>query len=117
MNTKRLHKLADFIEKADYGFNMSSPEADPECGTAGCIAGHAAVLWPSVREHHFGLPGFSWDGDKLTPFLGISDDQHEDLFFGPAADGILLGDITRSMAVAAVRRFADTGKIEFKLTD
>ena len=116
MNVKRLHKLADFMEKAEYGFNMSDPDADPKCGTAGCIAGHAAVLWPSLREYHEDESNFTWSNERLTAFLDISYEQHEELCF-ISSGLVLLGEVTRSVAVAAVRRLADTGEVEFRLTD
>lgn len=53
MNKANILALADFMESAPFRFTMSTAlnvQADkPECGSAGCIAGHAARLWPELR--------------------------------------------------------------------
>ena len=69
MNKKRILKLADVIEKAPHvimgeevppavyytaskiiGFDMSVYNAHGSCGTVGCIAGHAAMIWPLTEK-------------------------------------------------------------------
>jgi hypothetical protein len=117
-NVAALNELADFVERADYGFDMADGMVRTGCGTAGCIAGHAAVLWPDVREDGWAkADGFTWEDDRLCEKLGLTKDQHEDLFFDVpgCADGVHYVD--RAMAIAAVRRFAATGEIRFDDTE
>lgn len=72
-NVKNVEALAAFIERADYKFDMNNPVANPVCGTAGCIGGHAAVLWPGIREFYAGdTVGYSFSDKKLALKLGVS---------------------------------------------
>lgn len=118
--------LADFIEGGRYKFDMGDGSVRTECGSAGCIGGHATVLWPEVREkvgvwfHDGAVDGeavFSWNTDALCEKLGISGDMHEQLTFPTEwKDGWLmltLGEIRREQAVETLRRLAATGKVEW----
>lgn len=110
-------QLADFIARAHYRFDMSSCEAEPLCGSAGCIGGHAAVLWPDVRESNAGVD-FTWDEEKLAAKLGITRATHDALCYlaGENDDDDIsdLSDVTRRMAVATLRRLAETGVVTFR---
>ena len=93
MNKKRLLKLADTIEKAPHvvmdeaapevyytdnniiGFDMSVYSAHGLCGTVGCIAGYAAMLWPPTKKSDSKfIIGIA------AKALGLSEDEAEELF-------------------------------------
>src|ERR1700722_12483663 len=74
MNAEAIRELADFIEKhRELDFDMSSP-AVPACGTAGCIGGFAAALWPEVaKKDPAKLHMLIFDKEKLGAKLQLSD--------------------------------------------
>lgn len=116
MNKHNILELANFIETAEYKFDMRESMAKPECGSAGCIGAHAAVLWPEVRSGH--RPGeFTWSSAKLAEKLGLTPRQVQLLCFHPYdPDGFLIpySEVTRKMAVKALRNLAKTGVVVFK---
>ena len=117
LNTKAINDLADFIEKAKYEFDMGDAFARPECGSAGCIGGHAAMKWPSVRGAlSSNSASFRFDDDALAKRLGVSDETLHDLCYGvptPSGNLVYLRDITRRAAVDALRHLAKTGTVRF----
>jgi len=112
-----ISKLASFIEKEEYDFDMEEAIVNPKCGSAGCIGGHAAMLWKGIRATRGGHY-FTWDDEKLANKLGLSFKEHELLCFTPLDsenNHIYLGDIDRTMAVATLRRLATgDGEIFFE---
>ena len=50
MNKAAVQELIDFMERSPYDFEMGDDEPavdeDGGCGSAGCIIGHARLLWP-----------------------------------------------------------------------
>ena len=99
-------ELADFIEKQpDEKFDMSD-WGKPWCGTPGCIAGYAAALWPEFR-HAPHYPGFDVEGAAAK----IGDESLE--VFGVDRPAGFLSRITKTDAVATLRRFAMTGEVRF----
>jgi hypothetical protein len=64
---------------------MGDEVAQPNCGSAGCIGGHACLLWPEVRVLWDDDDGtqyaFTWDEDKLAEKLGLSDEQCDHMCF------------------------------------
>lgn len=115
-------KLADFIESKKYEFNMNRATAQPHCGIAGCIGSHAAVLWPSLRRRPFwstNLRSYSWNVHQLVKKLGFTEHQHDQLLVPTDHnDGhIFFMHVTRSMAVAALRRLVKTGRFYFSKKD
>lgn len=121
VNRSAILDLAAFIEEQKYEFDMGESDANPSCGTAGCIAGHAAVLWKACRakESHHSMGEFTFDQSKLAKKLGITDEQSEELFYEVPRDGghISYENVNRCMAVRALRRLADTGEVLFELPD
>jgi len=111
VNRASIDELANFIESTKYAFDMNEPNANPKCGSAGCIGGHAAVLWPHVsdREETKNHNVFSWDEERLAIELGISDDQANELCYPGNYNSI-----TRDMAVQTLRRLALTGEVDWK---
>lgn len=118
-NKERLLELADFIEKAEFKFDMGDPVANPTCGTAGCMAGHAAVLWPELRTEGTGDGEiFSWKDEELAAYLDITEDEHDLLFYPQSHnEGAIYGYIDRDVAVGTLRHFASTGEIIFNQTN
>jgi len=102
--------LADFIAAGKYEFDMVQAFADIKCGTAGCIGGHATVLWPDTESLRH------WNKKKLAAKLGISETIFENMcLWAVDGDGVCidLWDVTRSMAVAMLRRLAFTDEMYF----
>lgn len=116
MNREAILELADFIERAEYEFRMSSAIVDLNCGSAGCIGGHAAVLWPDEIACDLILGSRSFIPSSLAAKLDMPFRDFWALCYG--APGVsAMSDITREMAIAALRRLADTGVVEFRLED
>ena len=117
-NVKNILKLADFIESEKYQFDMRDSSATPSCGTAGCIGGHAAVLWKEVRQYwpDTKRTKFGFNQGMLIQHLGLSfSDMHTLCFTPRTSSGEVLDydEITRAHAVEALRHLAETGKVRF----
>lgn len=128
MHKENILALADFIERAEYEFDMSIPRAKPACGSAGCIGGHAAVLWPDLRvddsnleedatlSNENNLLNFTWNQPLLQACLDITQYEHKILCFhtfNRDGERVPYENITREVAVATLRRLAKTGEIYF----
>lgn len=104
-------ELADFIETSPYRFQMSSSIANPQCGTAGCIGGHAACLWPEIQDTKACEgPAFSWLEKLFAKKLGLTQEQHDDLCYYPTCT---FASIDRHAAAETLRRYARTGEIDW----
>lgn len=110
---QRCRILADVIERGDYGFDMNRYTVpDPTCGTAGCIAGVAGAVFPSLPRH-------SYQGEEevdefaVAELLGLRDGQIGEMFmpWDHVSAELEPYKITRSMAARCLRRFAETGEI------
>lgn len=116
VNVANILALADFLESVLFPFDMAKIHNPASCGSAGCIGGHAAALWPDVASNYS-----SWDESKLADKLGIDDDTEEALCY--LAPGSMWGsdpnyvvpydDVTREDAVAVLRNLAKTGKVDW----
>lgn len=108
-------ELADHLEQVDDElFDMSTfIVPNEECGTAGCIAGHAGALWNLGRSEFFVTQVSSViAADKL----GLDDYEADDLFIrcpDVYGEAIAHEHVTKRMAAAALRRFVHTGRIYF----
>lgn len=111
-NVAAINRLADFIENGRYAFDMEAGWADPHCGTAGCIGGHAAVLWKTIRDTDWGFEAFGFSEGALAEKLGITLGAVDNLCYP-----FPLKHISRSIAVAALRRLAKTGRVKFSRKD
>lgn len=121
MNKEAINELADFIESAKFKFDMGEPDAAPTCGTAGCIGGHAAMLWPEVRagERYNAIEKieyFSWNEKQLIKKLGLAEGQEGQLCY-LGSSRMTLCSITRAGAVTTLRRLAETGEVVWKRED
>jgi hypothetical protein len=120
INVANIMALADFIESEKFEFDMGNGSAFPECGTAGCIGGHSAVLWPDIREYGKDYLGncirnmFTWDAQGLATKLGIPLKRAEYLCFlceDRHYFDVRMFDITRDRAVRVLRNLAATGEV------
>jgi hypothetical protein len=116
-NIEALNRLADFIASGRYEFDMGESYAYPSCGTAGCIGGHAAVLWGELRDAK--CETFSWNSQKLAVHLGFDCGVEEELCY-PGIDSVEFDRlnppsypnlfkykaVTRESAVDLLRRLA-----------
>jgi len=108
-NIANINMLADYIEQhTELEFNMAEAMADPKCGSAGCIGGFAAVLWPEVRACGSSADNrpFSFYDDVLANKLGIDQRTVNDLCY-PGYYQL----IPREVAVAELRSLAETGQV------
>lgn len=111
VNKEAVLELAKLVENAKYKFDMYDSSVRTKCGSAGCIGGHAAKLWPEIRLGAWkGKKTFTWDNEKLCKKLGINGNAERRLcyLFGTTMD---LSDITRKGVVKTLRRLAKTGKV------
>ena len=119
MNRERLRELADHIEAQEHlhftddeitnGFTAELPEffnmktvcSDTKCGTVGCIAAHACLL--------FGDQGKGTSMRKAGRLLGLGVDEgdYRIALFTPGSEGEGMEDITPQQAARACRRLAD----------
>ena len=93
--------LADFIEDGPLKLKMCTISPDSECGSAGCIIGHAGLLW-GKENCYFSREDF---GERL----GLNEEQVDDhCFFLKDKFGYIVSftDVTKPMAAATLRRFA-----------
>jgi hypothetical protein len=101
---KNAERLRDFIASEKYEFDMGEMYPRPRCGTAGCIGGHAAVLWRDVRTAVVG-GDYSFCDGTLAHKLGISYDAVRSLCWEPrtrAGHELQYERVTRAMAIAAL---------------
>lgn len=118
MNPAFVLELAGFLETAEFSFDMADPDAAPACGSAGCIGGHAAVLWGDIRENYVaGDEEFTWSEHLLRGKLGITREEHDKLCFLVYGEVNSYYQVTRAGAVATLRRLAETGKVTWKLAE
>jgi hypothetical protein len=132
MKIDRLLKTARAIQDQKFEFDMWSDKI-AACGTAGCVAGTIAALYPSARTltrrgkrspRHWddisvGLAlGFNMSDE--SSFVDESGDWHfsegfkitDALFYGD--NTVDLDDITRWMAVDTLVTLARTGKVVWR---
>ena len=119
-NVAAIHRLADFIASARFDFDMADPHVhvlpEARCGAAGCIGGHAALLFPEVANNHGpatdttkGPVCIAFDRNALAAELGIDHATVSLLCFPDFED-----NITRAEAVTALRQLADEGEVDWE---
>lgn len=100
MNIDRLNTLADVLEHnrlpANFEFDMSAIIYNTPCGTAGCIAGLALVLFngPTGPEVHSGY---------AAEILDLTEGQADHLFFPPSDE--IYNESDPKAAAVAIRTF------------
>lgn len=127
MNKERILELAYFMEKSLLKFNMATTyslyKSDESCGTAGCIAGHAAILWRPIRMDvaHLENDRISHLSDLkyLQNLLDLDYAVFESLIMPTFPnDGVsyATGGIDKAWAIRTLRRLVDTGKVDWLAT-
>jgi len=124
---KNALELSNFIESEKYAFDLDTAKIDESCGTAGCVAGHADALWTSgdysrSRDYDrtiiidkLSLEGLKYEVLCLTPLDKSGSRLRE---FGWSSNGNANRKaVTRSMAVATLRRYAMSGEVYYDLED
>ena len=104
--------LADFIENGSLRLDMHTAIPNLDCGSAGCIIGHASLLWKD--QYTF------FNEHTLSRQIGASNEEIHDLCFNTPNErgaGICYHKITKPMAVAALRRFALYKQTHFEIGD
>jgi hypothetical protein len=111
-NKKAINELAGFIDlHGELKFAMERSSIPNNCGTAGCIGGFAAALWPKI-----GMGNITFNDIKLGDKLGLSRDEIWELCYIPRnryGNSTQHRHITRSMAVACLDRVAQGKAIFF----
>lgn len=116
-HVRDLNTLIEAIEDGRFEFDMSTMSVAQHCGTAGCIAGTAAGLWEDCRARNmYSARGvqerFHWTPNQ---YMSICRPLFKGLQFVDIQREIYTyHSITRAGAVATLRRFRDTGIIEWR---
>ena len=102
-----IRKLATYVRIAPRPFNMSAPVIDGphDCGFIGVMA---CDLWPEIGYSPRWSPARFVNWEKLYRTLGLSSHNGRLLTHPPRDD-----NITREMAVVALRNLAKTGRVYF----
>lgn len=127
MNKERILELAHFMEKSLLKFNMATTQSyyvlDESCGTAGCIAGHAAILWRPVRidaaRFGYNVIYHRCDIKSLQNLLGLNNEVFDSLIMPTLLnDGVsyATGGINKAWAIRTLRHLVDTGKVDWLAT-
>lgn len=128
MNKKNVLRLAEHLEKIAQqtnpfvGFTMYDyATCEHECGTAGCVAGHAYFLFEGelafrnlVEAMYTGRP---FDDIHITAenWLGVNPSQAHELFLLACQTSTEIGfdTITPEWAASTLRHLAATGRVEW----
>ena len=127
MNEDAIRELIDFMKKCRYGFNMRTSEnridMKNRCGTAGCIAGHAALLWPEMRVDFSSPDGtmlmFVCRYGLLEDKLQISKEKFYRLIDPTETrDGVSSRsyDINKYWAIRTLEHLLNTGEVAWQTT-
>jgi len=112
VNIENILALRDFIASEEYKFDMNDAFYRLKCKSAGCIGGHAALLWPEISEYKIANRSEdikTWDDRGLKTKLGITSDQHYNLCY--SIEGIHLSCVKREHVLETLTHLAETGKI------
>ena len=115
MNTERLLQLADVVENTKHfdignrlflwrirpidGFNMGSYICETPCGTAGCLAGHAAALFGEAGAIHL--------DEIFSAAAGLLDLNYAEASHLFVPNDASYCDITPAWAATACRKLAE----------
>ena len=102
-------KGLDAFNMRTYASRLGTNE-QTECETVGCIAGHAATLWPPAEPYRAPAMAIRAQAEEA---LGLTSEQSWGLFNPRASQSCLdeppADDITPAQAADACRRLADLG--------
>lgn len=127
MNKDAIRELTDFMKKCRYEFDMytSANRIDMKnrCGTAGCIAGHAALLWPKMRNNVLiqdsYITLFTCRYGKLEKLFDMPKDKFYRLI-APirSKDGVscMYDYISKDWAIRTLEHLLNTGEVNWQAT-
>jgi hypothetical protein len=117
-NVEKLMELVAFMEMSrNLTFAMDDTHCDAKdgCGSAGCIAGFAATLWPEaqVPQTWKGDYVYGWDEKALRDILGMTKEDTDKLFWASNSSNTynIYDHLTKDEAIEVVRTFAETGEV------
>lgn len=114
MNRKNILEIARALIDKVAKFNMASDAVDRKCGSAGCIAGHILWLHPKKRVGIDKWDRFSFaSSETIAHHFEITLREARSFFAGGGKE---LAQIDRWDAAAALARYINTGKVDFKAT-
>ena len=123
MNKENIRLLADVIESERWKFTMNDDVVKHKCGSAGCIGGHAAMIWKNLRRGDFldsmGFLSFFPDWDKVYEHLGLSTKDGRDLCFTIPDENREYHDlckVTREGAVETLHHLSNTGEVRYLIS-
>ena len=106
-------EMEDHVGNLLEQFNMSDYFMtyidDPNCGTAGCLAGHTVGLFDDGKNH-----SSEFVRDIAGELLGLTDSESFALFIpnGFQVGSLSYNDLTPEMAADAIENFVKTGDPE-----
>lgn len=112
VNGPEIMWFAQEIEDSPHKLDMSTTYPNVRCGSAGCIIGFGKVIYCSTRVAITGCFAFA---DNLEARLGLTSAQANKLFYCESDGGPHFADVTKEIAVAALRHLAHTGEVRFNL--
>jgi hypothetical protein len=110
MNREKIEKLIKVLEKSET-YNQATYVN--ECGTPACIAGHAVMMEEDDPNDFIG--GFFLAAQQI---LGLSLTDASLMFHETIVYDYELrkyADITKEMAIDMLKRFLETGQVEWRL--
>lgn len=127
MNKDAIRRLTGFMKKCRYEFNMCTSENHIDmknrCGTAGCIAGHAALLWPEMRNYFSpwdeNIAQFTCRYAKLEKLFDMPKDKFYRLIDPTRSkDGVscVHDDISKDWAIRTLEHLLNTGEVNWQAT-
>jgi len=108
-NGPEILRLAQYIEDSPLEFRMEASIAHPDCGTAGCVIGNAALMW----DKRLPEGGYWVSLAEFRERLGLNEEQKQELCFD--AGGLDYFQVTGTVAVRALRGLAYTGEVHYTL--
>ena len=108
MHSLRLREIQTIL-KTSKSFNQTQYWSDFNCGTPGCIAGHAYVMYSPITD----VTPIDLH-DKVMTILDLTDRQADELF-APRPYGWSSGSLsaTSEEAIGAIQSLIDTGVVKW----
>jgi len=118
MNNERILELADRIGRARH-HRQDGPWPDSDsltafnmvawhCGSVGCIGGWAMHMFHGEND------AMDDGTDAVAQLLDITNEQANSLCYPDLPAGMRYDDVTPARAASVLRRFAETGEVEWQ---
>lgn len=105
VNVENVRKLREAIASEEMGFAMHIYRVYEDCGTAGCIAGHAAWIWPDCRAE-IQPEVYTYSEGPVCEKLGLTEKEGTHLFYP-----VNMSSRTRPEALAVLDHLIETGEV------